>query len=44
MFVSITLMEKDTAIKAARQWLFTRTLLSGVPVKVIGTIVFNSNL
>jgi TonB family protein len=29
---------------AARSWVFTPTLLSGVPVKVVGTIVFNYRL
>jgi TonB family protein len=32
------------AEQAARKWLFTPTLLSGVAVKVIGTITFNFNL
>jgi len=32
---------KDAAVNAARQWQFTPTLLSGVPVRVIGTLVFN---
>jgi TonB family protein len=32
------------AEQAARKWRFTPTLLSGVPVKVIGTITFNFNL
>jgi len=31
-------------IEAARKWRFSPTLLSGVPVKVIGTITFNFNL
>ncbi|MGA9770597.1 MAG: energy transducer TonB [Blastocatellia bacterium] len=35
---------KDAAVSAARQWTFTPTMLSGVPVKVIGTITFNFNL
>ena len=34
----------DGAVKAARQWRFTRSRLAGRPVKVIGTIVFNFNL
>ena len=32
---------KDAAVEAARGWVFTPTQLSGVPVKVIGTITFN---
>ena len=32
---------KSAAVDAARGWLFTPTTLSGVPVKVIGTITFN---
>ena len=32
------------AVEAARKWRFAPTLLSGVPVKVIGTITFNFNL
>jgi TonB family protein len=32
---------KDAAINAARQWRFNPTLLSGVPVKVIGTLTFH---
>lgn len=32
---------KDAAVDAARGWTFSRTLLQGVPVKVIGTITFN---
>ncbi len=32
---------KDSAVAAARGWKFTPTQLSGVPVKVIGTITFN---
>ena len=35
---------KDAAVNAARGWKFTPTQLSGVPVKVIGTITFNFNL
>jgi TonB family protein len=35
---------KDAAIAAARGWKFSPTQLSGVPVKVIGTITFNFNL
>ncbi len=31
---------RDASIQAARKWKFTPTLLSGVPVKVIGTITF----
>jgi TonB family protein len=37
-------MLKDAAVDAARGWRFTPTLLSGAPVKVIGTITFNFNL
>jgi TonB family protein len=33
-----------SAEQAARKWRFTPTLLSGVPVKVVGTITFNFNL
>jgi TonB family protein len=32
------------SVEAARQWRFSPTLLSGTPVKVIGTITFNFNL
>jgi protein TonB len=32
---------KDAAVDAARQWQFKPTLLSGVPVTVIGTLTFN---
>ncbi|HJQ71378.1 MAG TPA: TonB family protein [Blastocatellia bacterium] len=32
---------RDAAVDAARGWEFTPTQLSGVPVKVIGTITFN---
>jgi hypothetical protein len=32
---------KDAAVNAARQWLFSTTTLSGIPVKVIGTLTFN---
>jgi TonB family protein len=35
---------KDSAVTAAKQWRFKPTLLSGEPVKVIGTITFNYNL
>ena len=35
---------KDAAVEAARGWEFTPTKLSGVPVKVIGTITFNFEL
>jgi TonB family protein len=35
---------KEAAVAAARGWRFTPTLLSGVPVRVIGTINFNFNL
>jgi TonB family protein len=35
---------KDSAVTAARQWTFNRTLLQGQSVKVIGTITFNFNL
>ncbi len=35
---------KDAAVNAARSWRFTPTKLSGVPVKVIGTITFNFTL
>ena len=35
---------KDAAVAAARQWTFAPHKLSGVPVKVIGTITFNFNL
>jgi len=34
----------DAAVMAARGWKFTPTQVSGVPVKVIGTITFNFNL
>jgi TonB family protein len=32
---------KDAAVNAARQWQFNPTTLSGVPVKVVGTLTFN---
>jgi TonB family protein len=35
---------RDAALAAARRWKFHRVTLSGVPVKVIGTITFNFNL
>lgn len=35
---------RDAAEAAAREWKFRPTLLSGVPVKVIGTLTFNFNL
>lgn len=35
---------KDAAVAAAGGWKFAPTMLSGVPVKVIGTITFNFNL
>jgi TonB family protein len=35
---------KDAAVEAARGWTFTPTQLSGVPIKVIGTITFNFTL
>jgi TonB family protein len=35
---------KDAAVTAARGWQFTPTKLSGVPVKVIGTVTFNFQL
>jgi protein TonB len=35
---------KEAAVAAARGWRFTPTLLTGTPVKVIGTITFNFNL
>lgn len=34
----------DSALKAARDWKFTPTLINGMPVKVRGTITFNFNL
>jgi len=35
---------KDAAVSAAQRWQFTPTQLTGVPVKVIGTITFNFSL
>ena len=35
---------KDAATNAAKGWKFSPTMLTGVPVKVIGTITFNFNL
>jgi protein TonB len=35
---------KDAAVNAAKGWKFSPTMLTGVPVKVIGTITFNFNL
>lgn len=34
-------MLQNAAVQAARRWVFARTLLSGVPVQVTGTITFN---
>ena len=34
---------KDAAVAAARQWLFSPTLLQGVPIPAISTITFNFN-
>jgi TonB family protein len=34
---------RKSAEEAARQWEFTPTLLSKVPVRVIGTLTFNFN-
>ena len=35
---------RDAAVSAAREWKFRPTVLTGVPVKVIGTITFNFSL
>jgi TonB family protein len=35
---------RGAAVSAAREWKFRPTALSGIPVKVIGTITFNFNL
>jgi protein TonB len=35
---------RDPAVNAARGWRFKPTLLSGQPVKVVGTITFNFSL
>jgi protein TonB len=35
---------RGAAVEAAREWAFRPTSLSGMPVKVIGTITFNFNL
>ncbi len=35
---------RDSAVSAAKGWKFKPTALSGVPVRVIGTITFNFNL
>jgi len=35
---------KDAAVGAAREWTFSQTMLTGVPVRVIGTITFNFSL
>ena len=43
-FVSGHTLLKDAAIEAARGWTFIPTQLSGVPVKVLGTITFNFDL
>jgi hypothetical protein len=32
---------RDAAVEAARAWKFELTELSGVPVRVIGTLTFN---
>lgn len=32
---------REAAVSAARQWVFSPTLLSRVPVKVVGSITFN---
>lgn len=34
----------DTAVSAARQWLFAPTVVSGAPVRVVGTISFSFRL
>lgn len=34
---------RSAAVAAAKEWKFTPTLLSGFPVKVIGTLTFNFN-
>src|SRR5262249_38967129 len=34
---------KAAAIEAAQRWQFTPTMLSGTPVKVVGSITFNFN-
>src|SRR6185295_9322799 len=35
---------KDAAVAAAKEWTFSQTMLTGVTVKVIGTITFNFSL
>lgn len=35
---------KDAAVAAAKEWTFAQTMLTGVAVKVIGTITFNFSL
>lgn len=35
---------KDSAVESAKAWKFAPTTLSGVPVKVVGTITFNFSL
>jgi protein TonB len=35
---------RDAAVDAAKQWVFTPTELSGVPVKVQGVLAFNFTL
>jgi len=35
---------KDAAVSAAKEWTFAQTMLTGVAVRVIGTITFNFNL
>jgi protein TonB len=37
-------MLDDAAIEAVRQWVFTPTLLDGVPVPVIMTVTVNFSL
>jgi protein TonB len=35
---------RDAAVQAARGWKFSPTMISGQPVKVVGTLMFNFSI